>query len=112
MYHQEALTLLRWLAYARSPPTLGELVDAAITDPVEESFVDTNERGGLRDVLNILSGLVTIEENQVADTKNYSRAGFATNDTSASGDGQGASMFHLGYQSETRPLLGKGVPGV
>ena len=39
MYHQEALTLLRWLAYARSPPTLGELVDAAIIDPAEESFI-------------------------------------------------------------------------
>jgi hypothetical protein len=91
MYHQEALTLLCWLAYARSPPTLGELVDAAITDPVEESFLDTSERGGLRDALNILSGLVMIEENQVADTKDYSRAGFVTNDTAAAGDGQSAS---------------------
>jgi hypothetical protein len=94
MYHQEALTLLCWLAYARSPPTLGELVDAAITDPVEESFIDTSERGGLRDALNILSGLVTIEENQVAATKNYSRAGFATNDTSTANLSQGASTFH------------------
>jgi hypothetical protein len=53
MYHQEALTLLYWLAYARSPPTLGELVDAAITDPNMESFIDISERGGLRDALNI-----------------------------------------------------------
>jgi hypothetical protein len=56
IYHQEALTLLRWLAYARSPLTLSQLVDAAITDPVEESFVDISERGGLRDALNILAG--------------------------------------------------------
>jgi ABC-type phosphate/phosphonate transport system substrate-binding protein len=91
MYHQEALTLLYWLAYARSPPTLGGLVDAAITDPNMESFIDISERGGLRDALNILSGLVTIEENQVADTENYSRAGFVTTDTSAASDSPGAS---------------------
>jgi ankyrin repeat protein len=94
LYHQEALTLLRWLAYARSPPTLGELVDAAITDPVEESFIDTSERGGLRDALNILAGLVTIEESQVADTKNSTTAGFVTNDTLAAGDSQGADTFN------------------
>jgi hypothetical protein len=98
MYYQEALTLLRWLAYARSPPTLGELVDAAITDPLEESFVDISERGGLRDALNILSGLVTIEENQVANTKNYIRARFSTC-TSAAGDGHGGIMFHSQHLS-------------
>jgi ankyrin repeat protein len=94
MYHQEALTLLRWLTYARSPPTLGELVDAAITNPIEESFVDTSERGGLRDALNILSGLVTIEENHLADTEHNSRAELVTNDTSIVGDDQGASMIY------------------
>jgi ankyrin repeat protein len=94
LYHEEALILLRWLAYARSPPTLGELVDAVITDPVEESFIDTRERGGLRDALNILAGLVTIEENQVANTEDFSTAGFVTNDTPAAGDGQGANTFN------------------
>jgi hypothetical protein len=62
MYHEEALTLLRWLAYARSPPTLAELVNAAIIDLDEEGSIDTGERGGLRGALNILFGLVTIEE--------------------------------------------------
>ena len=94
MYHQEALTLLRWLTYARSPLTLGELVDAAIIDPVEECFVDTDERGGLRDALNILSGLVTIEENQVADAENNSNAGFATNDLSNANPDWGTAMPH------------------
>jgi ankyrin repeat protein len=94
MYHQEAITLLRWLAYARSPPTLGELVDASITDPQEESFIDTSERGGLRDVLNILSGLVTIVENQGAHMRNYSWAGFVNNDTSTASNGQCTNMFH------------------
>jgi hypothetical protein len=106
MYHQEAQTLLCWLAYARYPPTLGELVDAAITDPVEESFIDTSERGGLRDALNILSGLVTIEENQVADTGNYSRAEVVPNDTSAAGDSQGVSTFHSQHlTTDTRVRL-------
>jgi ankyrin repeat protein len=101
MYHQEALTLLRWLAYARSPPTLGELIDAAITDPVEESFVDTSERGGLRDALNILAGLVTIEEEQVADTENHLTAGFATNDTPTAGDDQGAKTLNNQHLTTT-----------
>jgi ankyrin repeat protein len=94
MYRQEALTLLRWLAYARSPPTLGELVDAVITDPVEESFIDTGERGGLRDALNILAGLVTIEEHQVADAENNSDTGFTTNDLSNANPDWGAAMPH------------------
>ncbi|KAH0287348.1 hypothetical protein KCU62_g6027, partial [Aureobasidium sp. EXF-3399] len=61
MYHTEAVTLLHWLAYARSPPTLGELVDAAIIDPAKENSIDTSERGRLRDALNILSGLVMVD---------------------------------------------------
>ncbi|SMR60828.1 unnamed protein product [Zymoseptoria tritici ST99CH_1E4] len=59
MYREEALTLLRWLAYARSPPTLGQLAEAAIVDPVEGGSVDFNQRGNLEDTLDILSGLVT-----------------------------------------------------
>lgn len=101
MYYQEALTLLRWLAYARSPPTLGELIDAAITDPVEESFVDTSERGGLCDALNILAGLVTVEEEQVADTENHSTAGFASNDTPTAVDDQGAKTFNNQHLTTT-----------
>jgi ankyrin repeat protein len=94
MYHQEALAFLRWLTYARSPLTLGELVDAAITDPVEESSIDINERGGLRDALNILAGLVTIEENQVVNTQNYPGARNLTNDTSTAGSSPGGTLFH------------------
>jgi ankyrin repeat protein len=106
MYHQEALTLLRWLAYARSPPTLGELIDAAITDPVEESFIDTSERGGLRDALNILAGLVTIEENQGSNAENFSTAGIVTNGTPAAGDSQGANTSNNQYlTTDTRIKL-------
>ncbi|KAK3613761.1 hypothetical protein LTR56_027692 [Elasticomyces elasticus] len=60
LYHKEAIVLLQWLAYAQSPPSLSELVDAAIIDPTEEGCVATDERGGLEDTLEILSGLVVV----------------------------------------------------
>jgi ankyrin repeat protein len=67
MYHQQALTLLQWLAYARSPPTLGELVEAAIIDPIEEISIDMESRGDIEDTLNILAGLVATQESQAPD---------------------------------------------
>ena len=82
VYHDHALTLLRWLAYARSPPTLGELVDAAVTDPIHESSVDAGNRGGLEDTLNILSGLVTVEESKDADVEGRSEIKYLTTDVS------------------------------
>jgi ankyrin repeat protein len=94
MYHEEALTLLRWLAYARSPPTLAELVDAAIIDLDEEGSIDTGERGGLRGALNILFGLVTIEESQSDRAENHSNTGIFTSDVSTAGPEQSGAMFH------------------
>jgi hypothetical protein len=106
LYHSEALTLLCWLAYARSPLTLGQLVDAAITNPLEESFIDTSERGDLDDALKILSGLVTVEENQVADAKNYSRSGDDANDASTADSSRGGTMFHTQHLTKnTRARL-------
>lgn len=67
MYHQQAVTLLQWLAYARSPLTLGELVEAAIIDPIEESRIDVENRGSIEDTLNILAGLVATQESQAPD---------------------------------------------
>jgi ankyrin repeat protein len=78
MYHDHALTLLRWLAYARSPPTLSELVDAAVTDPIHESYIDIDNRGDLEDTLNILSGLVTVEEREDADAEDHSETKYST----------------------------------
>lgn len=59
MYRKEALTLLRWLVYAKEPPSLGELAEAAIVDPEGDIVVDTANRGSLEDTLQILCGLVT-----------------------------------------------------
>lgn len=74
IYHQQAFTLLQWLAYARSPPTLGELVEAAITDYREESNIDVENRGNLEDTLNILSGLVTTQETGSLGTEGDSQS--------------------------------------
>ena len=63
IFRDEALTLLRWLAYAQTPPTLMELAEASIIDPSGEGSVDMDNRGNLKDTLQgtleILSGLVS-----------------------------------------------------
>ncbi|KAL9084610.1 MAG: hypothetical protein Q9165_007965, partial [Trypethelium subeluteriae] len=56
---KQAFILLQWLAYAQSPPTLGELAEASIVDPTGEGSVQVNDRGGLQDTLEILAELVT-----------------------------------------------------
>ena len=61
VYREEAIVLLRWLAYAQSPPSLGELAEAAVIDPSGDGFVDTANRGALEDTLEILCGLVTYQ---------------------------------------------------
>ncbi|KAK5113651.1 hypothetical protein LTR62_003278 [Meristemomyces frigidus] len=73
-YRQEAIVLLQWLAYAESPPSLGELAEATIIDPTGEGCVEVAERGGLEDTLEILSGLVVIlgdeaEDNEIDDRR-------------------------------------------
>nr|POF14194.1 ankyrin repeat, bromo and btb domain-containing protein [Quercus suber] len=53
-----ALKLLRWLACVKSPPSLGELVDASVVDLTREGHVEVRDWPGLDDPLHILSGLV------------------------------------------------------
>ena len=62
MLRGEALILLRWLAYAQSPPSLGELAEARIIDPTDTGGVDFGNRGGVEDTLEILSGLISLED--------------------------------------------------
>ena len=61
LLREEALILLRWLAYAQSPPSLGELAEATIIDPKDAGGVDIDNRGDIEDTLDILSGLITLE---------------------------------------------------
>ena len=59
MLRKEATILLQWLAYAKSPPTLGELAEASIIDLAGEGSVDIDNRGSFKDTLEILAGLIT-----------------------------------------------------
>ena len=54
---RDALTLLRWLAYAVRPVTLAELQTATTIRP-EDDEVDFEDEGDFRDSLDILAGLV------------------------------------------------------
>lgn len=56
---KDAVNLLRWLAYARSPPTLAELVHVAVVD-LDEGVVNFDDEGSLEDTLDILAGLITV----------------------------------------------------
>jgi hypothetical protein len=106
MYHDHALTLLRWLAYARSPPTLSELVEAAVTDPIQESSIDAANRGDLEDTLNILSGLVTIEESKDTDVEGHSETKSSTPDTSTIDHAQtGVASYSRDLAPDTRVRL-------
>ncbi|KAK6400537.1 hypothetical protein LTR81_024200 [Elasticomyces elasticus] len=60
VYRKEALVLLRWLSYAQSPLSLRELAEGAIIDP-EDDVVDVDNRGDAEGPLDILSGLVVLE---------------------------------------------------
>lgn len=61
----DALKLLRWITYAKSPRTLEELVDIRIIDPDDETSVgkrvDIANRGNWTDALAMLGGLVVTE---------------------------------------------------
>lgn len=59
-FGQDAISLLRWLTYAKSPPTLGELVHAAIIDPNDQAAVKVDDQGSIEDTLDILTGLIVV----------------------------------------------------
>lgn len=106
IYHHHALTLLRWLAYARSPLTLSELVEAAVTDPTYESIIDSDNRGGLEDTLNILSGLVTVEESRNPDAKGHSGTETYTRDASTMNhDKSDVTLYSQRLNPDTRVRL-------
>jgi hypothetical protein len=72
MFRREAQILLLWLAYAQSPPTLGGLAEGSIIDPAGRGGVDVGNRGGFKDTLEILSGLVTCGKADNGDDSNIS----------------------------------------
>jgi ankyrin repeat protein len=58
---EDALTLLRWLAYAARPITLAEL-QTAVTIRPDDDEVDFEDEGDFRDSLDILAGLVVFSD--------------------------------------------------
>jgi ankyrin repeat protein len=58
---EDALTLLRWLAYGMRPVTLAEL-QTAVTIRPEDYEVDYEDEGDFRDSLDILAGLVVFSD--------------------------------------------------
>ncbi|KAK3641344.1 hypothetical protein LTR56_011372 [Elasticomyces elasticus] len=59
---QHAITLLRWLAYAKSPLSLEQLAEASIVDPTDDptadDIVDIEDKGSWEDTFELLAGLV------------------------------------------------------
>ncbi|RMZ80134.1 hypothetical protein DV736_g6675, partial [Chaetothyriales sp. CBS 134916] len=94
-----ALTLLRWLAYARSPPSLSELAEGSIVDPTDnsaaEGAMDTENRGNWEDALEILTGLVTTEGADEEDIDDEAARSDTTNDSTG-----GLTVTHLSPRIE------------
>ncbi|SMQ55633.1 unnamed protein product [Zymoseptoria tritici ST99CH_3D7] len=98
-YRDEALTLLQWITYARSPLTLGELAEATIINPEGAGSVDLDERGDIEDTLDILSGLITVisksegneEEQWTDDESSYGDSASGIRD-----DPDAATFVHKG----------------
>ncbi|KAI5357718.1 Putative NACHT nucleoside triphosphatase, heterokaryon incompatibility [Septoria linicola] len=79
MDRTDALTALRWLAFSHRPLTLGELVDASVTDPSGEGEVDSDNRGGVEDVLAMLSDLIIVDgDNERANTGKRTSSGHSS----------------------------------
>ena len=77
----DAIVLLRWMAYAKQPLTLTEISDTVLIDlTTEHGSVAIEDRGSVEDALDILPGLIMIIEdynNGVAlddAMSNFSRA--------------------------------------
>jgi hypothetical protein len=82
-----ALAFLRWLAYAKSPPSLDQLREASVIDPGDDpatrGVVDMDNRGSWEDALEILAGLVVTEG---ADDQDGTNDGLARSGVSEDGE--------------------------
>ncbi|PPJ55408.1 hypothetical protein CBER1_02774 [Cercospora berteroae] len=56
----DAVAMLRLLAFSRKPPSLNELAEITIIDWEEDGHVNTEDRAGFADALEILSGLIIV----------------------------------------------------
>ena len=58
---QEAVTMLRWLSYAKHTLTLGELQEARLINPELEGSVAWDDPGSMDDIVEILGDLIHVE---------------------------------------------------
>ena len=58
---QEAVTMLRWLSYAKHTLTLGELQEARLINPELEGSVAWDDPGSIDDIVEILGDLIHVE---------------------------------------------------
>ncbi|RMY70463.1 hypothetical protein D0862_14748 [Hortaea werneckii] len=105
-YRPEALTLLRWITYSRTPLTLRELAEAAVVDPSDEGKVDVDNRGDIDDSVDILSGLILVyeEDNGYETDDSYDTDeeddGDKTVDSHDTHDSQNLSSTHVSRCSD------------
>ncbi|RMX87714.1 hypothetical protein D0869_02164 [Hortaea werneckii] len=104
-YQQEALTLLQWLAYAKSPPTLDELAEASSIDPDEQKCVDADNRGGIEEVLNLLSGLIAVDDSLEEAATSHPRLSSTTTDEPIMGPAKKVSIQNRELNKNTRIRL-------
>ena len=60
MDRTDALIALRWLTFDHRPLTLSEIADASVVDSIGEDVVESDNRGGVEDVLELLSDLIIV----------------------------------------------------
>ncbi|KAI9686777.1 MAG: hypothetical protein M1822_002837 [Bathelium mastoideum] len=105
-YRPEALSLLRWLAYAMSPPTLGELAEATIVNPMAgDGEVDTDNRGDLEDTLDILSGLIMVLGTDKDEYNDWANGDSNMDDTDVSCDALSIARPNQRVEARTRVRL-------
>jgi hypothetical protein len=103
---REALLLLRWLAYAQSPPSLGELAEATIINPTGAGSVDVGNRGGIEDTLEILSRLVTCGNNRDEvdnDIFNYEDSDYGDYDRGSDEEGESNEECKISRSERPNP---------
>lgn len=80
---QEAVTMLRWLSYAKHTLTLGELQEARLINPDLEGSVAWDDPGSIDDIVEILGDLIRVEDPFDVSTRQVRREGTGERDRMA-----------------------------
>lgn len=102
MDRTDALTALRWLAFGHRPLTLAEIADASVIDPATEGVVDMDNRGGVEDVLGILSDLIIVDSTNDNAGTDDNRPTSQSSDASGQELPAGESYKYIGGNTRVR----------